>query len=320
MKKICLFYGEEKLLIREEINILKEKIVPDYLEAINFIPLDGKTVSEDEILNACRIAPMLEEEKLVVVYDARFFDSNRGKKEELPGIKDLLLNGLNDIPDFTYLIFTCEKPDKRKKLYKFLKSHGTLKEFKHLTLKNKAQWIKNRATKQGKDMDLSAAYYLAEYTKDLYQADNELSKIIAFIGERQKIEQKDTESIFYKTLEGSIFEMMDFIGNKNPTGALSILEHLIFQGEKGIVILFMISKHIMDLLSVKLLSDHSFNEIRDSLGLHPFVLKKALAQSKNFTIEELKRSLKLSQKLDLDLKRGKIDEKIGIELLITAIS
>jgi DNA polymerase-3 subunit delta len=137
---------------------------------------------------------------------------------------------------------------------------------------------------------------------------------------RPKPWQTDLHDIFYKSLEGNVFEMMDFIGVKNPIGAVNIINRLMEQGEKGIVILYMISKHMMDLITVKTMQGSTFQEIKERSGLHPFVLRKAIKQSKNFTLVELKQSLKLCQKVDMDVKKGKIQEKIGLELLVTTLS
>ena len=80
MKNLILFFGEEKLLIKEEINKIRHKIVPDYLDTVNFIPIDGKTVIEEDILNACNTVPMVTAKKMVVVYDARFFESGKSRQ------------------------------------------------------------------------------------------------------------------------------------------------------------------------------------------------------------------------------------------------
>ncbi len=314
MKNLILFFGEEKLLIKEEVAKIKQKIVPKNLEAINFIPLDGKTVIEEDILKACNIVPMMSAKKLVVVYDARFFESEKTKQE------DYFLNELEIIPDHTYLIFTATKADKRKKIFKMIKSKGIVREFNTLSLKDKALWVQQRIKLYGKSMDLKTAYFIAEYTADLYQTDSELRKIAAFLAEKQTVEQNNLSDIFYKSLEGNIFEMMDCIGLKKSTEAVKIINRLLEQGEKGIVILYMISKHVMNLITVKSMQGLSFQEITEKSGLHPFVIRKAIKQSENFTLEELKKSLKLCQDLDMDIKKGRIQERIGLELLVTNIS
>ncbi|NLZ53172.1 MAG: DNA polymerase III subunit delta, partial [Thermoanaerobacteraceae bacterium] len=174
MKNVMLLFGEEKFLISQEINKIKQKVVPDYLDTVNFIPLDGKNVLQEEILNACHTVPLLTEKKLVVVYDARFFESGRGNQEEPREKQDDFLNRLELIPDYTILVFTALKVDKRNKIYKLIKSRGTVREFNQLSLKDKAFWVQKRVKLYGKSIDLKTAYLIAEYTGNLNQTDNEL--------------------------------------------------------------------------------------------------------------------------------------------------
>lgn len=177
-------------------------------------------------------------------------------------------------PTIPSLIFTASKVDKRKKIYKLIKSKGIAREFNQLSIKDKAFWIQKRAKLYGKNIDLKTAYFIAEHTGDLNQTNNELKKIAAFIGDKGSIESEDLSKIFYKSLEGNIFEMMDYIGMKNPSNAIGILNHLTEQGEKAVVILYMISKHLMDLMTVKSMEGLNYQDILSKSGLHPFVLKK----------------------------------------------
>ena len=63
----------------------------------------------------------------------------------------------------------------------------------------------------------------------------------------------------------------------------------------------------------------NYQDILSKSGLHP-CSEKALKQAKNFTLDELNRNLKLCQQLDSDIKTGKIQEMLGLELLIAEIS
>lgn len=319
MSNLNLFYGEERFLIDGAIQNLKRSIIPEYTEPINFIELDGNKTSDDVIANACVTVPMMSEKKLVVVKNALFLESSRTKKNKNIDL-DNVYNILLKLPKYTYVVFSCNKPDKRKKLYKLFNKKGVVKKFIIPNLRDKAGWIKQRAKKYGKKMNYSTAYFLAQYTKGLYQADEEIKKLVLFLGKRQNVQQSDLSAIFSKSIENNIFEMMDYVGAKRPDKAIEILNDLLMGGEKGILIVFMLSRHIVNLISVKIMEVFSFNEIRQNLKLHPFVLRKAIDQSKNFSLPELKRALTLCQDLDLDLKRGKIQEKIGLELLITKIA
>lgn len=321
LSNINLFFGAEKLLIDEQIQKIKTEIIPDALESVNYIPLDGRKVLVDEIIDACINVPMMSDKKLVVVFNAHFFESSSAKENKADNKKnDMLYDFLEKVPSYTCLIFACNKVDKRKKLYKIIQKKGSVYEFKPPSLNVKAKWVQSRAKMYGKKIDLTTAYFIAQNTLDLYQTQNELEKVILFVGKKPNIEKKDIATTLSKSLESNIFDLIYYIGMKKFNEAINILNDLFYQGEKGIVILYMISKHIMELYSVKSKEGKSFQDIRSELGIHPFVLKKELEQSKNFSQDELQNILNLCQKLDLDIKKGKIDEKTGIELLITNMS
>lgn len=318
MLNLNLFYGEEKFLIDEAIKNIKESIIPQTVESLNYIELDGQKTSDDVILNACTTVPMMSSKKLVVVKNASFLESNFKENKNID--IDKLYNTFLRLPEYICVIFSCDKPDKRKKLYKLFDKEGYVRNFKTPNLKEKADWVKQRAKKHGKNISNSVAYFLAEYTKELYQVDEEIKKLALFSGKRQNIRKEDLDLIFSKSIENNIFEMMDYVGRKKPDKAIEIVNDLLIRGEKGIVILFMLSRHLINLISVKAMESYTFDDVRRILKLHPFVLKKAIGQSKNFSLQELEKALELSQILDLDLKQGKIDEKLGLEILITKIA
>ena len=313
-------YGDEKLLIKEEINKIKSQTVPAHLDSVNFIPLDGRTASEEDIIDACNTVPFITNRKMVLVNDARFF--NGGKNRELKGADkgSLLIDYLEELPAHVCLVFTCTKVDRRKKLFKLIQKKGIVCEYSSMRLKSKADWIQERVKKYGKKIDHSTASFLAQFTNDLYNADLELKKLVYFIGDKEYIKMDDILMIFSGSSEYSIFEMMDYVGMKKGDKAIKVLDELTSRGESCIKILFMISKHFTDMLAVKTRDDLSFGEIREQLTMHPFVLKKAIEQSKNFDIEELKAALKMCQELDLDIKKGRVGDKMGLEVLLAKIS
>jgi len=323
MDNLLLFYGEEKFLVDEEIEKLKSKIIPKGLEAVNFTVLDGRTVQLEEIINLSRTVPMMSDKRLVVISGARFFDSKERSIEETESKntkKDDLLAFLQVLPSYTYILFVCEKVDKRKKLFNFIQKNGIVREYAPLSIKEKVHWVQKRFSLYGKKVSVSVATFIAQYTDSLYQTDSEIKKIVAFMGERTNAEQKDLEAVFSKALENSIFDLTDYIGMKKPAQAVFVLNELLSQGEKAITILFMISKHIMNMISIKLMEKADFDDIKQALGLHPFVIKKTMEQSRNFSLSELKKALKLCQEADLNIKQGKLDEKTAVELLLLNIS
>lgn len=323
MDNLFLFYGDERFLIDEHVEKIKNMIVPKELETVNFTVLDGKTVPVDDIINSARTVPMLTDKRMVLIVDARFFQEKGGSSKvdaKKTAENDILIEFLQELPAYTYLLFIAQSVDKRKKLFKFIHKNGVVREFSPLSQREKTNWIQQRLSVFGKKAEVSIAAYIAQYTHGLYQTDSELKKLISYAVDKSNIEQVDIDAVFSKTLENSIFDLIDYVGMKKPSQALFILNELLVQGEKGIIILFMISKHIMNLMAIKMMEGLDFNEIRQALNIHPYVLKKALQQCKNFSIDELKKALKLCQETDLDIKKGKINDTSAVEFLLLKLA
>jgi len=58
---------------------------------------------------------------------------------------------------------------------------------------------------------------------------------------------------------------------------------------------------------------YSFNKLS---GIHPFVIKKGMVLAQKFTIGELKKIYQKIFKVDFDIKRGRVEPIIAIDLLI----
>ncbi|TYP48673.1 DNA polymerase III subunit delta [Thermosediminibacter litoriperuensis] len=320
MSDLYLFYGREKLLIKEAIEKIKDKYVPAAFQTVDWLALDGEDVTYDEIVNICRVAPMMAPKRVVSIYNAVFLEEGRRSTEKSGGGGEArLLELLENIPPYLCLIFSAEKVDRRKKIYKVIQQKGIVKEFSSLNFKDKVRWIQTRSAKYGKPMDQSAAVYMAQFTADLYHVDGEIKKAVSYAADRDEVEKRDLDDIMSKSTEANIFELIDCLTEGKVPAAVKILNDLIYSGEKVLVILFMVSRHFMNLLAVKANEGLAFHELQTALNIHPFALKKMIIQAKNFSTEQIINVLELCQQLDIDLKKGRIEEKKGLEMLLAKI-
>ena len=170
--------------------------------------------------------------------------------------ESLLAQGL---PTGNCLILTAEAVDKRKKLFRVIDKAGVVLHFGEIkgeaatkeTLKLEAQKLLNQYGKR-----LVPAAWIALGKKTGFQLRpslNELEKLIAFVGERSVIEEKDVEAVVGKTREDSIFDLTAALAEKNAKAALLALKALLDQGIHHLMILTMISREIRLLLQASLL-------------------------------------------------------------------
>ena len=119
-----------------------------------------------------------------------------------------------------------------------------------------------------------------------------------------------------------IFQMMDAIGTKSQDKALSLYYDLLSVREKPSHILYLITRHFNILLQVRELitNGHSASTIAQKVGIPPFTVNKYISQTKNFTNDQLTLALKTASDTEEQIKTGRIQEKIGVELMIIQFS
>ena len=112
LKNSYIFCGLDEELIKEEIKLISKPFITDGLGDLNYIKLDGLTITADDIKNACETMPLMSEKKLVIVYRANFLK----EKSDSTGnsIFKEIKEYLKDMPPYTILIMYYIFSDKRE--------------------------------------------------------------------------------------------------------------------------------------------------------------------------------------------------------------
>ncbi|MDI3534448.1 MAG: polymerase subunit delta [Thermosediminibacterales bacterium] len=315
IEKLYLFTGKESFMIRETLKILKNKLVPEELKDVNIEVIDGKTADDMKIIKACETLPFLSGKRLLIVKDIVF-----NKKNNNGFNFDRFCDYLGKIPEHTCLVLIAQEIDKRNKIYKILSSYGEVVEFKPLKGQKLNQWIKNKFKKLGKTCDPEVVDILSASLNDsMEKINSEIEKIVAYSGENENITINNLKSVTELAAQSQIFDLVDAVGEKDASKAISMVNNMVLTGEQPLMILFMIIRQLRLIYLVKLLSrkGKSFKEIQSQVKIHPFVLKKVLSQGKNFSFESLKKALEFCFDIDYSLKQGKIDGKLGLEIIIS---
>ena len=146
---------------------------------------------------------------------------------------------------------------------------------------------------------------------------NEIEKLISFTDGRE-ITKEDILAMMPQKSENDIFNLVDYLSQKNIKRALDILNELIYKGEKIPFILFMVARQFNLLFNLKLgiESGKSKEVLASELRLHPYVCEKMISQSMKFTIKRLKRNIELCLDTEKVLKSTSTDDKINIEIFM----
>ncbi len=307
-QNVYLLYGEEEYLKA----FYKKKLIDTILsdtDNMNFSKFDGKGIDVREVIGIAETLPFFSDYRVVLIEDSGWFKQ----------ASDQIAEYIAEVPDTTIMLFVEHEVDKRNKLFKKVKDIGYPCECKRQTEKELTQWILSKLGKENKKIKKDTLdVFFAKTGFDMERISTELEKIICYTMGRDIIETKDVEAVCTEEINGKIFDMVDALGNKEQKRTLSLYYDLIASKEPPMKILFMLNRQFNILMQVKSLQDDgvSSQEISSRLGLQSFIVGKSLRQVRNFTKGRLKRALEESLHTEEMVKSGRMDEKIGVELLL----
>ncbi|NLO82885.1 MAG: DNA polymerase III subunit delta [Clostridiales bacterium] len=313
--RLYLFYGEEEYVKEQAMLQLTQAIVTRDMAALNHQVLDGDSVTADDIIYACETLPFMAEKRLVVVKDLPVLMGTRTSFDE-----DRLKAYLSRLPDTTCLVFYCMgKINKRKSLYNAIQKLGQVVEFQLLKQNEIAKWIVSNLKRRNKKISSAALQHFIDVAGNrLEKIYKELNKLVDYIGDNVYITEEDIDTVVTPSAEYTIFQLIETVGTRNVGQAMYFLDRLLSEGENIFSILVMISRHISTIFQCKCLSEKGLtaDAISRAIDVHPYTIKKCLQQSRYFTASNLKTAMEECLKTDYGIKSGRIQARIGVEMLI----
>jgi len=183
------------------------------------------------------------------------------------------------------------------------------------------KWIDKEFEKYGSKIDLPAKDLLSAYTgDDLWKMANEIKKLANY--KREGIVKKeDVELHIRPKIENDIFKTIDAISQKNKGQAVGLLHKHLDNGDAPLYMLSMIAYQFKNLLIIKELAEKEagYQAIVKKSGLHPFVVQKNYYLCQRFTSSQLKKIYQKIFQADSDIKTGKIDPELALDMLVAEI-
>ncbi|MBP1754853.1 MAG: hypothetical protein H6Q59_1251 [Firmicutes bacterium] len=310
-KKFYLLYGSEDYLKKLYRDKLKTAILQDGGD-MNFNYFEGKDVEPKRVYEAAQTLPFFQDKRLIVIENSGLFKAQSDLSELL-----------SETPDTTVIIFVESEIDKRSKLFKLVRDHGTVSEMNGLDEQNLKLFVASLLEQEKKKITEVSINYLLEKTgSDMINICNEVEKLISYTYGKEVITPEDIDTVITTQITGKIFLMIDAIGTKQQSKALELYYDLLSVREKPMSILYLISRHFNILMQAKNLQSLGYNpsSISEKVGVPPFAVNKYLGQAKNFTTARLKEALEFSIDIEEQVKTGRMLEKIGVELFIVTFS
>jgi DNA polymerase-3 subunit delta len=326
---IFFLYGEDSYRSRQKLQQIEEKFKKSDKSRLNLVRIDGERTVWKNIEKEILSAPFLHNKKLVVVEN---FLKRRGQKfeEAVSFLKE------EKVPEGTVMVFWEEsKPDERTSIFKLLSKPKQAEKFDLLNAAALRKWIARAATERKINFDPRAADVLAELVgPNLWQMSGELDKLAAYVrhrkGEQKTVTVEDVTLFVKGNFDENIFALTDAIGDKNKKAVFKLMGEQIEAGVGESHIFSMLTRQFRILLQIKELvalnypfispGDPSVRQkIVSDLGLHPYVVTKALYQTKNYSVAELKKIYGKLLAIDMKMKRGNFNPRAFLDLFVAEI-
>lgn len=320
IKPVYLFAGSEQYIGNMVEHSMVENVISQGLEQLNLKVFEDKNPDISEILSVCETLPLMSEKRVVIIREGTGLTKISDKKTV-----DALNRYIDRPAETTVLILCDSSPDKRKKIYKTLKSQNAIVDFEKLSKIDLEKWIgrrlklaQKRTTTRVVEQFIRDTLYIENENKNMEMVDNELNKIIDYVGEKDTITLEDVEAVMPKSVEDNIFKMIDYAMAGNKGAALKMLNQFYLEGEGPFGVFGLLLRQIRIMLMVKLLAEKRMSPdiIAKQAKLAPFIVKKVLQNGRRYQIMGLKETMIAAADLDLKMKIGQIDAEFGVEWFV----
>lgn len=230
---------------------------------------------------------------------------------EDPEIEKYSLNELLKIIGNYTVIYIPKSVDKRKDFFKKAQKEH-LYYFDRLSPGQAELYVQSQL-----DIDNQSAGLLAKNCEyDLYRMNNEIDKLKNF---GEEITPELIVELIKPPLEDQIFEMINMVAIKNKNRALKLYNDLIENKEAPIKIAVLLYNQFKSLFLVQSMKGKSNAEIAKKTNMTTWQVKNVKNLIGRFSDERLAQHLKDIQQLEIDIKTGKVNAKIGLDMLMVRL-
>ena len=303
---VYLLYGTKDFEIEEEIKKLSKGI-----DEMNISKYDLNNDMLSLALEDAKTMSLFGDKKLVIVDNANMFTGSTSKDNEL--IEEYL-NHINENTTLVLIVHN-DKLDTRKKITKLIKKVGKVQEF------NDELDTTSLVRRLFKDYNIdykTIQLFIDRVGSNPLIIQSEINKIKIYKDNDKNITEEDILNLTAKLIEIDIFKLIDYIVRKNKEKALELYYEMLKMNEEPIKIVVILANQFRIMYQSKELLKKGYSEkdIANTLKIHPYRVKLAIQNSRNYTSDILLKNLNALADIDIGIKTGTINKDLALELFI----
>lgn len=327
---IIVLHGDDELAINEWIfRIIDEA---EGFADLNTSRLNAKESSRADITTQLRMLPLGSGKRKVIVELAQEILKTKKDQKWLEMILEnfspstQLVLILNDEKKYQRGQFDWEKYPKSHWIRKTLISFSSEYYWQELPLpdaKSMPQWIEEKAKSLEGNFHPAAAHTLATLVgSDLFQAQQEIEKAIAYVGQGNQVKAEDIRLLCAASKEEDVYSLVDAVGQRDGKNATRLYQNLRIDIPAQ-VLFSMLVRQIRLLLQTRLILDQngSVKEVVEACDLNgDWLAKKYINQAKRFKISELEMVYRQLDRIDEESKTGNTSIDVAIETFLVMVT
>ena len=247
------FHGEEMFLAEQFIRDLKKVLITPDMQSLSVERFALEETAWREILDVARTMPFFFSPWRILVVEIA-----KAEKEELTAVEQKSLQDYLASPTARTVLVVCfaGKVRKTKPLFKIFSSLpssvAVVKELKPLKNEVLFTWLDGKLAALGKRATSEAVDRLLEVTgNDLQSLDNELEKLVTYVGEKKTIELSDVNQASDWVKNFFEWELASSLERADLKQSLIILNTLFVEDVKPEYLMGVLSGFFRDLLMAK---------------------------------------------------------------------
>lgn len=221
---------------------------------------------------------------------------------------------------YNIVIWEDRKVDSRLKFYQLSKKENILFSYeapKEAVLKT---WITNLVKEKNIKLTSDQISMLIQNIGfDKWKLTNEIEKISIYCDSKKmnQLDDVDFDNIVGYDIEGDIWKLVDAFSNRDRKACIRELDKIMKVEDNSQYVIAMLIRELSLLSQVIYCNQNNIDT--SALKVHPFVLQKIRAKARKFSLNDVKFFIKKLFDLDFAIKKGNIEQKIGLTLYILSI-
>jgi len=294
-----------------------EKIKESNADPFNVIRYDLLENEVDDIIEDLQTISFFSELKVIVVSNIL----------EIKAMSDSIINAWISYlekpnPEVVLILPVLEMISDASLFEQALHKYAFIEKIKDYDKKEYPLFIKKMFSDKGYSIFDDAVEALLERTNlDFNLIQQESEKLMLFSYDTKEIDEKTVIALVSRNLEENIFELTNALLAKNDTKTIEIYYDLVARNEDPIRILNNITSKIRELIHTKMLIEKGYrqDQIAEHFNIKSGRIYYLIKNAQSISMNILEGHHQKLTKLDYDIKSGKIDKKLGLELYLLGV-